>query len=99
MITKGAVTAIGEIGSVINHINEISYSIASAVEQQTSTTNEISRSVTEAARGVNEIAGNIAGVATSAKDTTRGAADTQTASMELSQMASVLHKAVSRFTF
>ena len=53
---------------IINQINEISNSIASAVEEQTVTTNEIGRSVTEAAQGVNNIAKNISGVATSAKE-------------------------------
>jgi methyl-accepting chemotaxis protein len=97
--TKGAVTAIEEIGSIINQINDISNSIASAVEEQTVTTNEIGRSVTEAAQGVNEIAKNIGGVATSAKNTTQGANDTKTASIELSQMAARLQASVSKFTF
>jgi methyl-accepting chemotaxis protein len=97
--TKGAVTAIEEIGSIINQINDISNSIASAVEEQTVTTNEIGRSVTEAAQGVTEIAKNIGGVATSAKNTTQGANDTKTASIELSQMAARLQASVSKFTF
>src|SRR5579863_4338933 len=51
--TRAAVQAIGEIGTIINQINDISNSIASAVEEQTVTTNEIGRSVSEAAQGVN----------------------------------------------
>ncbi len=97
--TKGAVKAIEEIGSIINQINDISNSIASAVEEQTVTTNEIGRSVSEAAKGVSDIARNIGGVATAAKDTTRGADDTQKASRELSQMASQLQMAISKFSF
>jgi methyl-accepting chemotaxis protein len=51
-VTKGAVTAIEEISTIINQINDdISNSIASAVEEQTATTNEIGRSVNEAAQG------------------------------------------------
>jgi len=97
--TKGAVQAIEEIGAIINKINEISESIAAAVEEQTVTTNEISRSVNEAAKGVDDIAKNIGGVAGSAKDTTRGAHDMQTASRELSEMASRLQAVVAKFTF
>src|SRR4029077_16330416 len=41
--TQGAVEAIGQITAVINQINDISSSIASAVEEQTATANEISR--------------------------------------------------------
>ena len=98
-VTQGAISAIEEIGTIINQINDISNSIASAVEEQTVTTNEIGRSVTEAAQGVNDIAKNIAGVATSARNTTQGATDTNTASLELSQMATRLQGAVSKFTF
>ncbi len=96
--TKGAVKAIEEIGTIINQINDISNSIASAVEEQTVTTNEIGRSVTEAAKGVGDIAKNIGGVAIAAKDTTQGANDTQKASQELSQMAAQLQTLISKFT-
>jgi len=95
--TKGAVKAIEEIGTIISEINDISNSIASAVEEQTVTTNEIGRSVTEAAKGVNDIAKNIAGVAVAAKNTTQGAADTQKAAQELSKMAARLQTVVSQF--
>lgn len=97
--TKGAVDAIGEIGGIINQINDISNSIATAVEEQTVTTNEIGRSVTEAAKGVDDIAKNIGGVAQAAKNTTEGANDTQKASQELSHMAAQLQSLISRFTF
>jgi methyl-accepting chemotaxis protein len=97
--SKGAVKAIEEISTIIHQINEISDSIAAAVEEQTVTTNEISRSVGEAARGVDHIATNISGVAVSAKDTTHGAHDMRQASGELAQMASRLQSVVSRFTF
>ncbi len=97
--TKGAVTAIEEISNIINQVNDISNSIASAVEEQTVTTNEIGHSVTEAAKGVGDIAKNIGGVALAAKNTTQGANDTQKASAELSHMAAQLQKVVSRFTF
>ncbi len=43
--TRGAVAAIGQIGTIINQINDIQNTIASAVEEQTATTNEISRNV------------------------------------------------------
>jgi methyl-accepting chemotaxis protein len=97
--TKGAVKAIAEISGIINQINDISNSIASAVEEQTVTTNEISRSVAEAAKGTGDIAKNILGVAVAAKNTTQGASDTQKAAQELSRMAASLQTAVSRFQF
>jgi len=97
--TKAAVGAIGEITTVINQINDISNAIASAVEEQTVTTNEINRSMAEAAKGVGDISKNITGVAVAAKDTTQGANNTQKAAQELTQMASRLQSLVSRFTF
>ena len=66
--TTGAVAAIGEIATIIASINDYQLTIASAVEEQTATTNEMSRGVAEAATGSGEIAANITGVATSARD-------------------------------
>jgi len=48
--TKGAVEAIGTIAGVIHQINDISGTIATAVEEQSATTNEMKRNVDEAAR-------------------------------------------------
>jgi methyl-accepting chemotaxis protein len=92
--TKSAISAIAEISGVINKINDYQNTIASAVEEQTATTNEISRSIAEAAKGSTEIAQNIIGVANAAKSTTSGANDTQQASAELSRMASELQSLV-----
>ena len=73
--TRGAVDAITEIGDIIDRINDIQTTIASAVEEQTATTNEIARSVTEAATGANGIASDVAQVAEAAASTTqRGSA-------------------------
>jgi methyl-accepting chemotaxis protein len=97
--TKDAVEAIGEIGSIINQINDISSTIASAVEEQTATTNEIGRNVSEAARGSAEIANNITGVAQAAQSTSAGASDTQDSSTRLSAMAGELRDLVGRFKY
>jgi len=97
--TKGAVEAIGEISGVISQINDISSTIASAVEEQTATTNEISRNVQEAARGGSQVTENILAVAQAAKSTTQGANDTQTAAAELARMAAELQKVVAQFKY
>ena len=94
-----AVEAIGEIGKVINQINDISNTIASAVEEQSATTNEIGRNVTEAARGVGEIAQNVMGMAEAAQGTASGANDTQTAAAELARMAAELQNLVGQFKY
>jgi PAS domain S-box-containing protein len=92
--TGEAASAFVQIGTIIGSINEISHSIASAVEQQTVTTNEIGDNVSEAAQKMGEITTNIAGVATSAKQTTQCAEDTRKSSLELSRLASRLRASV-----
>ncbi|WP_235558644.1 methyl-accepting chemotaxis protein, partial [Nocardioides sp. Leaf285] len=88
--TTGAVTAIAEISEVIGRINDIQTTIASAVEEQTATTNEIARSVTEAAGGANGIADDIAQVASAADDTRHGAHNTLESATALATMATEL---------
>jgi methyl-accepting chemotaxis protein len=95
--TKGAVQAIGEISAVINQINDISGTIASAVEEQTATTNEMGRNIAEAAKGSSEIARNVAGVAEAARSTSTGASETNTAAGELARMAAQMQKLLQEF--
>lgn len=95
--TTGAVKAIGEISGIINQINDLSNTIASAVEEQTATTNEIGRNVADAAGGSEQIAKNISGVAEAAHSTTSGANDTQAAAKALSEMAAQLQGLVQSF--
>lgn len=90
--TKGAVDAIAQIGTIISQINDIQSTIASAVEQQTATTSEISRNVSEAALGSREIAQNVMGVAQAARSTTEGAANTKGSADELARMAAELQR-------
>ncbi len=97
--TVGAVSAIREISQIIDKIAEIQTTIASAVEEQTATTNEMGRNVTEAAKGSSEIAQNITGVAQAAIATSQGAADSLHASSELARMAAELQSVVNRFAF
>jgi len=95
--TKAAVDAIASISGVINQINDISNTIATAVEEQNATTNEMSRNVSEAAHGSGEITNNIAGVAQAAEGTTRGATDTQKASQQLVETSAELRRLVEQF--
>jgi methyl-accepting chemotaxis protein len=95
--TKTAVEAIGEICMVIDKISDISNAIASAVETQTSTTDEIGRSVDQAAKGTSEIAGNICKVAAAADNTRSAASDIQKASRTLADTAAQLETLVGRF--
>jgi methyl-accepting chemotaxis protein len=94
---RAAVDAIGDIASVINQINAIQATIASAVEEQTATTNEIIRSMTEAAGGSTEIASNISGIAATARDASSGASTSLEAASELARMSQELEYLVNQF--
>ncbi len=96
--TRGAVAAIGQISTIIGQINDIQTTIASAVEEQTATTNEISRNVAEAAKGSGEIAENITTVATTAQQTSSGAHDVKKAAADLTRMATEFQSLVAKFT-
>lgn len=97
--TLDATTAISEIAGIIAQINGYQTTIASAVEEQSATTNSMNRSVNEAAAGSSEIADNINGVAESARLTTEGVHQTRAAVAELAHMSSQLHTQISRFSY
>jgi len=97
--SKEAVGAIAQISEIITKINDFQNTIASAVEQQSGTANEIARNVNEAAKGSAEIAQNITGVAEAAQSTSTGANDTQQAAGELSSMSLELQRLVGQFKY
>ena len=94
----GAVGAIGEISQIIQRINDYQTTIASAVEEQTATTNEMSQNVSVAAESSEKVSANIGGVARAASSTTSGVRDAQRAAGELAQMSSELQQLVDQFT-
>ncbi|MFC6154150.1 methyl-accepting chemotaxis protein [Nocardioides yefusunii] len=95
--TASAVNAIGEIDSVIRSINDYQLTIASAVEEQTATTNEMGRNVAEASAGTRQIAENIVGVSTAANDTTQAVAQAHEAVGQIAGLARDLRVGVERF--
>jgi methyl-accepting chemotaxis protein len=96
--TKAAIKAIADVSEIINEVNDISNTIASAVEEQTATTNEIGRNVSDAARGTSDIARNIKLVAASTDQTTSAAQGVETAAHKLNDMSSQLEVLVRRFS-
>ena len=94
--TKSAVEAIGGISQAVEKLNAIAGVIAVAVEEQTATTNEISRVVTQSKQGVESIAGTIKSVSMAATESTAASNQTLTASKELSQLAERLTNLVKK---
>lgn len=97
--TRGAVDALAQISQTVYSINDTQSTIASAVEEQTATTKEISRAVGEAARGTTEIAEVLNQVAHGAQETSMGTADLMSAAAELAKMAGELQRMVHQFKY
>jgi methyl-accepting chemotaxis protein len=97
--SKDSVEVIGTISGIINQISDISATVASGVEEQNATTNEMSRNVTEAAWGSGEITKNISGVAEAAQSTSHGAGDSQKAAREPAKMSGELMDLTAKFKF
>jgi methyl-accepting chemotaxis protein len=109
--TGGAVQAVKEIGEVITNINEVSRTIAAAVEEQSAATRQIadnvsqtaaasetvSRGVSESAAASQEITVNINEVNQVLKQTTSGAQRSKESGDEFNQLAKQMQKVVSQF--
>jgi methyl-accepting chemotaxis protein len=95
--TGGAVAAITGIKGVIDKVSHISTAIATAVEEQSATTGEMTRNVAEAARGAGTISENIRGVAEAAQSTSTNVGESQTATEHLAKMATQLRDLVGQF--
>ncbi|MBK8249681.1 MAG: PAS domain-containing protein [Gemmatimonadetes bacterium] len=95
--TGVAVQAIREIATVIDKINDISTTIAGAVEEQNAATSEISRNVSEAARGTSDVSYNITSVTQAASESGRTAEGIKVAAGQLSTESERLASAVAQF--
>ncbi|WP_029010202.1 methyl-accepting chemotaxis protein [Azospirillum halopraeferens] len=96
-VTGEAVQEIKDVTRVINQVNEVATSIASAVEEQAAATREISRNVQQAARGVQDSSTNISGVSTAAAGSSTTAYEVLESVRRLSLQAGVLNEEVGRF--
>jgi methyl-accepting chemotaxis protein len=96
--TRESAAGIAEIATVTNKVNEISQSIVEAVEQQTATTNEMSRHISDAAGTASTIAKEIAGLAEAARKTSAAASQTDSAIKELNNILGQLRSFVAMFT-
>ena len=95
--TANAVNAINEISKSVEQISNYQVTIAAAIEEQTATTHEMSRSVMVAADGSAEIAHNITGVAAATEVTNTGVREIQIAASDLSMSAAHVQELIQRF--
>jgi len=92
--TKSAMDAIGGISQAVEKLASMSSVIAAAVEEQTATTNEISRVMIESKKGVESITGTITTVTKAAHESKAGAGQTLVSSKDLAQLAENLNTLV-----
>src|SRR5229473_2135110 len=95
--TNLTVQAIENIGGTIGTINEITTTIASAVEQQGAATLGIARNVQEAAQGTGKVSSNVAGISQAAGTTGAAANQVLVSAEQLSNQATMLRSEVDRF--
>jgi methyl-accepting chemotaxis protein len=96
-VTKDAVAAMQKIRATIDRVNEIAATIASAVEEQSAATKDISGNAQQAARGTDEVTRNIAGVSQAASDAGHAASQVLNASSDLSRQSETLRHEVANF--
>ncbi|GAA1656209.1 methyl-accepting chemotaxis protein [Actinoplanes couchii] len=92
-----AAAALHQISDIVERINEHQMTVASAVEEQTATTQEITRSVGEASRGVDDIARTVGEVSNTAQTSRDRAGQAANAAEQLADLAGSLDRAMSRF--
>ncbi|WP_249124974.1 globin-coupled sensor protein [Bradyrhizobium manausense] len=95
--TTDSVKAISEINEVIRSMSEVSTAIASAVEEQSAATGEISRNAQLAASGTLSVSQSVEQVKRAAGDAGATSAHVLTAAGELSQQSELLRAEVSKF--
>ena len=95
--TQDCVGAIERIDGTIGRMNEISTSIAAAMEEQGAATQEIARNVEQAARGTADVSVNVGGVNRAADETGAAAVEVQQAADGLGVQAETLRREVGNF--
>ncbi|WP_284421935.1 MULTISPECIES: methyl-accepting chemotaxis protein [unclassified Bradyrhizobium] len=97
MATKESVGAITEISSTIEKLSEISSTVAAAVEEQGTATQEIARNVQKAAHGTMQVSSNITDVQGGARSTGAASSQVLAAARSLSHNSSRLKSEVGKF--
>lgn len=95
--TADAVCAIEAIGNTIREINDISNSIAAAVDQQSAATREIAGSILEASRSSNDVDENIGGLTQASQENGQAASRLVQSSKGLSVQSERLRAEVHSF--
>ena len=96
-ISSSVIEAIANIREAIQEVNHYSSAVASAIEEQSSVTNEIASNMSSASQGVDEINENMEQVANAVAEVKVVAEKIQATSGELSEHTNDLNKDVGKF--
>jgi methyl-accepting chemotaxis protein len=96
-IAREMVNVIGSIKHVVHDVNEYSATIAAAVEEQSSVTNDISKNMLIASGGVNSISTNIVDVKTATNQAELSTKEVLQSSKLLSLQSSSLNREIKKF--
>jgi methyl-accepting chemotaxis protein len=94
-----AVAMIHDIGLVVERINDFQSTISAAVEEQTASTNEMTRAIAQAAGASGEIAERIVSVAAEALSTASGVGEAREVSIAVHHTADELASVVGRLRY
>jgi methyl-accepting chemotaxis protein len=97
--SSDTVAVLGKISGNIEKINGYQNGIASAVEEQSVTTQDISKNIHNAADGTEEVRRHMAGIAKATRENADEAAELKRASGDLHAMAGRLDALIGRFRF
>ena len=92
--STAAVEAISEISASIEKLNSLSGAIAASVEEQTATTNEVSRVVVQSSKGVENIATSVRAVSSAAEVNMSASAETLNSAKGLTDSAEELRSLI-----
>ncbi|MEQ8398189.1 methyl-accepting chemotaxis protein [Thalassobaculum sp.] len=95
--SRDAVTTIKAIADVVRSLEQMNTAVASAVEEQGATTQEIARNTQQAASGAAQVSGGIAGVSAASERTGEGAAEVLQMCGELATSTDTLEREVGEF--
>lgn len=95
--TSEAVASMTDVSKVIDGLEQISSTIAAAMEEQGAVTQEIARSVQEAASGTQQVTENISGVTQASQEAGSASSQVMAKATELSGQADMLKSEVGKF--
>ncbi|WP_051228962.1 HAMP domain-containing methyl-accepting chemotaxis protein [Pleomorphomonas oryzae] len=95
--TQSSAEAIVTITGVIEHLNRIATSIATAVDQQGAATGEIARNVSQASIGTHQVSQNVVGITQAATESSGAATEVLSAANDLAKQSDTLRRELGTF--